>query len=81
MNFEHIFDQLEITTDPFAVCELKGQCDLDIGRDANVSLHYILSGVGALMIHDHPTIEVAPGSLVLIPALHSHVLRSFNTRT
>lgn len=77
MDFEHIFEQLEIATDPFAVCELQGKCDLEMGRDANVSLHYILTGVGALMRPGAPSIEVSSGSMVLIPALQNHTLRSF----
>ena len=79
MSFEHVFEQLEIETDPFAVCELRGKCDLSMGRDANASLHYILTGEGALMIPGAAEIRVAPGSLVLIPALQSHALRSFGT--
>ncbi|MBG6157297.1 AraC-like DNA-binding protein [Labrenzia sp. EL_208] len=77
MNFEHVFDQLELTTDPFAVCELRGECDLGLGQDANATLHYILAGEGAILIRGEPAIEVSPGSLVLIPALQSHALRSF----
>lgn len=77
MNFEHVFDQLELSTDPFAVCELRGECDLGLGRDANATLHYILAGEGAILIHGEAAIEVGPGSLVLIPALQSHALRSF----
>ncbi len=77
MNFEHIFDQLEISTDPFALCELHGKCNLDVGRDSNVSLHYILNGEGELAIQGIAPIQVMPGSLVLIPALKSHALRSY----
>ena len=79
MNFEHIFDQLEISTDPFALCELHGQCNLNVGQDSNVSLHYILNGEGELTIQDNAPIELKPGSLVLIPALKSHALRSFGS--
>lgn len=77
MDFEHIFDQLEITTKPFAICELHGNCDLDMGHDVGASIHYVLTGEGALIFPDAPPIQVAPGSLVLIPALQSHILRCF----
>ncbi len=77
MNFEHIFDQLEISTDPFALCELHGKCDLNVGQDSNVSLHYILNGEGELAIQGNAVIKLKPGSLVLIPALKSHALRSY----
>ncbi len=81
MNFEHIFDQLEISTDPFALCELQGKCDLNVGRDSNVSLHYILNGEGELAIQDSAPIKIRSGSLVLIPALKSHALRSYGMAT
>jgi len=77
MSFEHVFDQLEISTHPFAVCELRGKCDMDIGQEANVSLHYILTGEGELTIQGGPAIQVSPGSLVLVPALQSHALHSY----
>ncbi len=81
MNYEHIFDQLEISTDPFALCELHGKCDLNVGRDSNVSLHYILTGEGELAIQGIAPIKVKPGSLVLIPALKSHALRSYGVES
>lgn len=77
MDFEHVFDQLEITTNPFALCELKGKCNLNMGHDANASLHYILTGEGELTIQDFAPVSVSAGSLVLIPALQRHELRSF----
>ncbi|MDV7200141.1 AraC family transcriptional regulator [Roseovarius sp. 10] len=77
MKFEHLFDQLEIATDPFAVCELRGACDLGLGQDANATLHYILSGEGVIQLRDAPDIQVTAGTLALIPALQRHALRSF----
>ena len=77
MDFEHVFDQLEITANPFALCEIEGKCSLNMGRDANASLHYILTGEGELTIQDFPPVSVTAGSLVLIPALQNHELRSF----
>jgi len=77
VNFEHVFDQLEIATDPFAICELRGKCNFNMGQDANASLHYILNGEGALMLPGSAAIQVAPGTLVLVPALQSHSLSSY----
>jgi len=81
MNFEHVFDKLEIATDPFAICELRGKCDFNMGQDANASLHYILNGEGALKLPGSTAIQVAPGSLILIPALQSHALYSYGKST
>ncbi|AZV78651.1 AraC family transcriptional regulator [Parasedimentitalea marina] len=77
MEFEHIFDDLEITTDPFAVCELRGACDLGLGRDASATLHYILAGEGEIRLRSQAPLKVSRGTLVLIPALQSHALHSF----
>ena len=76
MNYEHIFDKLEISPEPFAVCELKGACNLDLGRDATATLHYILTGHGRLQIRDRPEIPIQPGTLILVPALQRHSLHS-----
>ncbi|MEP4249281.1 AraC family transcriptional regulator [Tateyamaria sp.] len=77
MNFDHVFDELEIRTEPFAICELRGACNLGLGRDASTTLHYILSGEGEIALRSRAPFKVSRGSLVLIPALQSHALRSF----
>lgn len=79
MSYEHIFEELQIFTDPFALCELRGACNLGLGRDASATLHYILAGEGEITLRGHKPLRVARGSLVLIPALQSHALRSFGT--
>lgn len=80
MKYDHIFNELEISTDPFALCELRGACDLGLGRDASATLHYILSGEGEISLHARPPIQVSRGMLVFIPALQSHALHSFGGR-
>lgn len=77
MTYEHIFNELEILTDPFALCELRGECNLGLGREPTAILHYILSGKGEISLRGRPPVQVARGSLVLIPAMQSHTLRSF----
>lgn len=77
MSFDHIFNKLDIEADPFVLCELHGKCDMKIGRRAGAMLHYVLSGRGEIIIQDHPPFEVCRGSLVLVPALQSHTLRSY----
>lgn len=81
MTYEHVFDELEISTEPFALCELRGACDLGLGGDTATTLHYILSGEGEISIRGHPPVRVRAGNLVLIPALQSHALHSFGETT
>ncbi|MEH6545527.1 MAG: AraC family transcriptional regulator [Sneathiella sp.] len=77
MSFEHVFNEMEIDADPFALCELHGRCDLGLGRLSFATLHYILAGHGEIIFRGHPPIEINQGTLVLVPALQSHILRSF----
>jgi AraC-like DNA-binding protein len=79
MIYEHIFDELEISTEPFALCQLRGACDMVLPGDASAILHYILSGDGQISISGSPPLNVSSGTLVLIPALKSHALHSFGT--
>ena len=77
MSYEHIFDELEISTDPFALCELRGECNLGLGREPTATLHYVLSGEGEITLRGRNPVKISRGSLVLIPAMQSHSLRSF----
>ncbi len=77
MSFEHVFNQMEIEADPFALCELLGQCTLGLGSQTGATLHYILAGQGELVFRDTPSIKVERGTLVLVPTLRPHTLRSF----
>lgn len=79
MRYDNLFNDLEITTDPFALCELKGECNIGLSQDASATLHYILSGEGEIAFGNQPPLRVARGSLVLIPALQHHSLRSYGT--
>ena len=77
MSYEHIFNEMQIEADPFALCELHGKCDLGLGRLTGATLHYILVGRGEIVFQKHPPIELKQGSLVLVPAHRAHTLRSF----
>ena len=77
MQYDHILDEMEITTDPFSLCELHGQCSLGLGRLSGTTLHYILAGNGECSLRNHPNIPLSKGTLVLVPAHISHSLLSF----
>jgi AraC-like DNA-binding protein len=79
MKYNHIFDELEISANPFALCELRGTCDLGLGRDASATLHYILSGEGEISLRGRDPLKVSRGMLIFIPALQSHSLHSFGS--
>ncbi|KZL03785.1 Xylose operon regulatory protein [Pseudovibrio sp. Ad14] len=77
MDIHFILDEMEIQAHPFALCELNGACDLDLDKDPLATLHYVLAGEGELVLPGRPAIPVSKGSLILVPALKKHVLRSF----
>ncbi len=77
MSFEHIFNEMEIDAAPFALCELRGRCDLGLGRRSLATLHYFLAGQGEVSVRGRASIPVKRGTLVLVPATQSHKLRSF----
>jgi len=81
MSFEFILDELEIRADPFALCELRGRCDLGLGREPRATLHYILAGEGEVVLPGRAAVSVRRGCFVLIPALQPHSLRSHGENT
>lgn len=72
MPIDHIFDQLDIRAEPFAICEIHGTCRVALKSDSAVTLHYILSGDGRITMRNQPPMEIATGSLLLVPSLNSH---------
>ena len=73
MSFEHVFNDMVIEADPFALCELQGQCTLGLGSQTGATLHYILAGTGELIFTGSPSIKVSEGSLVLVPVSYTHL--------
>ncbi len=79
MQYDHIFDELDVSTVPFAVCELRGAADLSLGKDAYATFHYVLAGSGEVVFQGRPSVPLSKGTLILVPALQGHVLRNFGT--
>lgn len=79
MSFEHIFDEMEVTAQPFALCELQGRSTLGLKGDSGAILHYVLAGEGELILKDQPPIPLQPGTLALVPTLRSHTLHGHGT--
>ena len=77
MDFEHVFNEMEISAAPFALCELNGRCDLNLNRQSFATLHYVLSGAGEIAFPNAPKIKVDRGTFVLIPAFQPHTLKSY----
>ena len=77
MDTEFILDQMEATAEPFALCQLHGKCEIGLDKDPSATLHYVLAGCGEIHLPGRVPISLTCGSLVLVPALSRHTLRSF----
>jgi len=80
MTFDDILDALDVTLEPFALCELRGQASLGMGRRSHAVLHYILAGEGRLAVDGVPPLPVRPGAVILVPAFAAHCLSSEGAR-
>lgn len=77
---DRILDRLDLRADPFAVCELRGESVLGLGRAPKASLHYVLAGKGTVRFRDQIAKNLRPGCLVLVPAGQWHALSSTGTQ-
>ncbi len=77
MDYEHVFDEMEVLTQPFALCELHGNCTLGLKGQAGATLHYILAGRGEISLRGQPSMALERGTIVLIPSFQAHTLRSY----
>jgi len=72
--FEDILNNLDVSLEPFAVCELYGNCQLGLGPRSHAILHYVLGGEGEAVIAGGTRFPVAQGSVILVPAFVRHSL-------
>lgn len=63
-----------VETTPFSLCELAPRGWLSMPRAPAASLHYVLSGEGALHMPGVPPVGIAQGDLIFVPAGGSHSL-------
>lgn len=71
---EEVLDTLEISAEPFALCELQGSCRMGLDRDAGATMHYVIEGQGALAVSGFGQFPLSPGTVVFVPAGRAHSL-------
>lgn len=76
MITENILDALDVTLEPFALCEVHGEASLGLGRRSHAVLHYVLAGRGFISVDGYAPIATEPGSVILVPAFAAHSLHS-----
>jgi AraC-like DNA-binding protein len=79
MKFDDVLEALDVDLEPFALCEIRGEASLGLGRKSHPVLHYFLTGDGVVTIDGRPPIPVGAGSVVLIPAFVAHSLHALGT--
>lgn len=68
LTLDQLLAGLEVEAVPFALCEVRGRGCLDLGRTPAASLHYTLAGRGRLRPDGGPGIDLAPHTVVIVPA-------------
>ena len=61
MSFEHIFNEMEIKADPFALCELIGKCDMGLGHQSGATFALYFDGTRGNHISRPSTGRGEPG--------------------
>ncbi|SMF26487.1 transcriptional regulator, AraC family [Tistlia consotensis] len=80
MTIDQVLEALEVRIEPFALCQIRGESTLGLGRRPFAILHYVLSGSGRMIVGELPPIAARPGSVVLVPAFMPHWLHGDGTR-
>ena len=74
MTLDHVLDSLDVALEPFALCEIRGDASLGLGRRSHAVLHYGLAGRGTITVEGTPPIPAAAGTMILVPAFSPHSL-------
>lgn len=80
MDFDQILDAVDVSIEPFALCEIKGRSSLGLGRRSHATLHYFLAGEGTVSVNGHKPIPAIAGSVILVPAFAEHSIHSSGSR-
>ena len=63
-----LLNALEVTTEPFAICDIKSGSVLELKPDSSVTVHYVLRGSGVLITSDCLQTEVKPYQVIVMPS-------------
>ena len=79
MNLDQVLDAVDVSIEPFALCEIRGASSLGLGRKPHAVLHYVLGGEGVISIDGQAPIPASAGSVILIPAFAAHSIHASGT--
>jgi AraC-like DNA-binding protein len=76
LSLEKLFDGLDISVEPFALCHVRGTQPLDLGRRDQATIHLTLAGRGRIILSGGREIAVQENTVLIVPAGCSHRLAS-----
>ena len=64
---EKLLDGLEVTVQPFAVCDVRGDSHLTINASDFATVHYTLAGAGLVRVVGTRAVAARPYSFIIVP--------------
>ena len=74
MLLERLLEDMELSLDAFAVCEVASGWRLRLDLVGWVTVHFVLSGDGRLRMADTPALAMPMNSLAVVPAHRRHAI-------
>ena len=68
MTIEKLLDGLMVSVEPFVICRNTAGPAMSFDALEFTSLHYVVAGSGTLFPRRGPSIQLGPGSMVVVPA-------------
>jgi mannose-6-phosphate isomerase-like protein (cupin superfamily) len=78
---DKLLSSLEVSVEPFAICDLRCGYHLDIEPDGHNTIHYMLVGKGRLVTGDGKVIPLQSDEMILLPSGVSHRIQSLQSST
>lgn len=74
MLLNNLLDATEVTVEPFAICEVENGAAMDLGAQAEPTIHYLLQGSAEIAFSQDRRLLLHPGTVAIIPAhWHQHM--------
>jgi AraC-like DNA-binding protein len=80
MFLDQLLSAMTIEAEPFSLCEMAPQGWLDMPKSGCASLHYVLSGIGALHLGPRKSSPITAGDLILVPSGVGHSIGALDGR-
>ena len=72
MLLDRLLTALEVSVDPFAICDVRAGWRLQMPPVGSVGLHYVLRGGGELIVPGGARTAFGPRSLIVVPPGSPH---------